>query len=99
VPNFSLSDSYLLDVQGTYSGSSLTLTCTATQTNNAANTISYTYTDSAPQTGSYFGYFTSFSNGGNTMTVNYDNLSVTPEPATMSLLVLGGLAALRRRMR
>ena len=27
----------------------------------------------------------------------YDNLSVVPEPATLSLLALGGLALLRRR--
>jgi len=32
-----------------------------------------------------------------TSSVYYDNISLTPEPATLSLLALGGLALLRRR--
>ena len=35
--------------------------------------------------------------GGGAGTFQFDNISVTPEPATLSLLALGGLAMLRRR--
>jgi len=98
VPNFNVNDSYELDVLGTYNGSgALTLSCTATQVGAPANTVNYTYTDTAPHTGQYFGFYDSMSAGATSMTANFDNLSVTPEPATMSLLVLGGLAILRRK--
>ena len=35
--------------------------------------------------------------GGSGSTVSFDNLALTPEPATIALLGLGGLALLRRR--
>lgn len=40
-----------------------------------------------------------FVKGGEGRNFNIDNLSLTPEPATMTLLALGGLLALRRRRR
>lgn len=37
--------------------------------------------------------------GGYSGAVYFDNISITPEPATMALLALGGLALLRRKQR
>ncbi len=37
--------------------------------------------------------------GNNASSVYYDNISVVPEPATLSLLCLGGLALIRKRNR
>jgi len=60
---------------------------------------SYTFTDSSPRTGSYFGFWTSMGGGGGTMTVNFDNLTVVvPEPSSLLLLALGAvLVAVRSR--
>ena len=99
VPNFSATNTYLMDVKGTYNGSNaLTVVYTVTQVDNANNTQSYTYgADSTPRTGQYFGLYDSMGSGGGTMVADYDNFTVTPEPATLSLLALGGLAAIRMR--
>jgi hypothetical protein len=51
-------------------------------------------------TGQYFGIRDSMgsqSGGTATVSMNFDNFTVTPEPATLSLLALGGLALIRRR--
>jgi MYXO-CTERM domain-containing protein len=94
------------------SGSSAALAGTVTLLDSSGNPTSTTWTGSLADTSAYSSpcpaaYFT------NTLTPIYKNFSSasgdadnasfevvsTPEPATMSLLVLGGLAALRRRMR
>jgi hypothetical protein len=93
VPNFSLSKSYLLDVKGIYDLSG-TLTAVFTVSNLATPTDnqSYTFTDSSPRTGSYFGFYTSMGGGGGTMTVDFDNLVlVVPEPSSLALLAMGAV--------
>jgi hypothetical protein len=65
------------------------------------NTLVSDVVNTGPTSGSVFiGYQDPFSGslGSNSdLFVVYDNVEVVPEPATMSLLALGGLAALRRR--
>lgn len=99
VPNFDLSKTYLLEVAGSYDvTNALTVTFKVSEVGNPANFQSYTYSaDATPRTGQYFGLYDSMGSGGGTMVVNYDNLTVLPEPATMALLALGGLALIRRR--
>ena len=110
VPNFSLSKSYLLDVKGTYDVSgNLTAVFTVSDVANASDMNSYTFTDgpaggntsTVPRTGSYFGLYTSMGAGaGNSMTVDFDNFTVVPEPSSLALTALGALslAGLRRRI-
>ena len=76
---------------------------------NASDMNSYTFTDgpaggntiTVPRTGSYFGLYTSMRAGaGNSMTVDFDNFTVVPEPSSLALTALGALslAGLRRRI-
>lgn len=101
VPNFSITKSYLLDVKGTYDGSNaLTVNFTVTEVGAPANTQTYAYTtDTTPRTGQYFGFYDSYSSGGSPMTVNYDNLSVVPEPSCMAFLACMTLGLIARRSR
>jgi hypothetical protein len=86
VPNFNLSKSYLLDVKGTYDTlGTLTAVFTASEVGAPTNTMSYTYTDTTPRTGSHFGLYTSMSSGGGTMTVDFDNFMVAPGPSSTAL--------------
>jgi hypothetical protein len=106
IPNFSTSNSYTEQVAGTYNtpaAGDLTLTITVTQVGNSANSVTYTYTDTAPNTGNYFGFFDSYSSGITSLTADYSNLSLktvaTPEPSTVVLLGTGAvvlLASVRR---
>jgi hypothetical protein len=93
VPNFGLNNSYLLDVKGTYDTlGTLTTVFTVTDVATPGNTMSYSYSDTSPRTGSYFGFYTSMASGGGTMAVDFDNLVVTvPEPSSLALLAVGAL--------
>ena len=92
IPNFSLSKTYRLDVKGTYDASNaLTLTYTVSDVNAPSDFQTYTYIDPTPRTGQYFGLFDSMGSNGGTMTVQFDNFSVVPEPSTLALL---GIATL-----
>jgi len=93
VPNFSLSESYLLDVKGIYNLSgALTAVFTVSSVATPTDTQSYTFTDSSPRTGSYFGFYTSMGGGGGTMTVDFDDLLVVvPEPSSLALLAMGAV--------
>ena len=64
-------------------------------TNNAWDT--YTYTATMPADADY-GYMGLFPVGEGTTAI-FDNISFVPEPASMILLGLGGVACLRRRRR
>jgi len=101
VPSFSLNNGYLLDVKGTYDTlGALTAVFTVTDVATPGNTMTYTYSDTSPRTGSYFGLYTSMSSGGGTMIVDFDNLVVTvPEPSSLALLAMGALFLARRRGR
>ena len=100
VPSFHLSDSYLLDVKGTYLLGTLTAVFTVSDVATPGDTMSYTYLDTSPRTGSYFGLYTSMSSGGGTMTVDFDNFIVAvPEPSTLGLAELGAATLLIFRRR
>jgi hypothetical protein len=100
VPDFSFSGSYLLDVRGSYNLSgTLTTVFTVSSVATPTDYQSYTFTDSSPRTGSYFGFYTSMGGGGGTMAVDFDNLVVVvPEPSSLALLALGAaFVAVRAR--
>jgi hypothetical protein len=109
VPNFDILKAYQLDVVGMYDSlSRLLITATVTEVGAPANTATSTFTtganisspDASPRTGSYFGFYTSFS-GAATEVTNFDNLSVTlvPEPASLTLLGLAAIGLCTRRSR
>ena len=52
----------------------------------------FTYTDASP-----VGWIVWNAEGAGGHDVAFDNFAITPEPATMSVLALGGLMAIRRR--
>ena len=99
---FALGKSYLLDVVGNYDASSvLTINFTASEVGNSANSQTVTLVDSSPRTGQNFGMYASGgSGGGGTQVATFDNLTVAPEPASLTLLGFGGtLLFLRKRGR
>jgi hypothetical protein len=100
VPDFSFSGSYLFDIRGSYNSSgTLTTVFTVSSVATPTDHQSYTFTDSSPRTGSYFGFYTSMGGGGGTMTVDFDNLAVVvPVPSSPALLALGAVfVAVRAR--
>jgi hypothetical protein len=90
---------YTLSVTATPSANN-TLAFHATASDGTRTTV-FDYIDSAPLTGTFFGYRTATAAAGTSETVQYDNFSatLTPEPASLALIGLGGLALLRRRRR
>ena len=62
-------------------------------TSNAWDTYTFTRTLAADADHAYLGFFPT----GPASSIIIDNVSYTPEPMTMSLLGIGGLALLRRR--
>ena len=95
MPNFSTANSYILDVKGTYDASNvLTVVFTVTQEDNSANFQTYTYGPDATPRKASIGFYDSMGGGGGTMTANYDNLAVVPEPSTFALLGVGVIALL-----
>jgi hypothetical protein len=81
------------------SGVDLSLTAWLT---DGATTISETRTDTDPLTGQFFGFRNEVfdrdvDSTASELEVNYDNLSITPEPTSFALLLIAGLALLRRR--
>jgi hypothetical protein len=78
---------YTLTLSGTYIGSSLALTATATRLDTQASTTT-TVTDTTPPSGQHFGYRTAVNAVGGAVSedVEYDNFSVVPEPASGALL-------------
>lgn len=86
---------YTLTLQGVYVGNSLTLTFTVT---DGTHTASVTGTDQTPWTGQYFGYRLNDAASSDTLTVQFNNFNMVPEPATwMTLAMGGGLLLLYRR--
>ena len=92
---------YTMTIDGVFVTSGLNLTATISDgTNSATASIS----GSTAFSGQYFG-FRNFvfdldnNNTASSMTVRFDNLTIIPEPASLGLISLGGLAALRRRRR
>src|SRR5690606_31635510 len=74
------------------------LTLSFTISDGTATTTPVTLIDTDPLGGDYFGYRIRQVNGDDySIGVNLDNFSIVPEPASLSLLGLGGLAMLRRR--
>lgn len=69
---------------------------TATTGNVQWETLTYTFTPTADYDYLIVGLTSS---GSVSDIVGFDDISLTPEPATMSLLGLGGLALIRRRRR
>jgi hypothetical protein len=91
---YSATETYTLTADVTYgAGGSLTIDA-ALADSQGTNIGSASATDSTILSGQYFGYH-SWDNQGKT--IEFDDFAVVPEPATMSLLAIGGLALLRRR--
>lgn len=76
-----------------------TVTLDGTLLGDAGNPSNTTFNFYEPQSGIDQVDFTSFSSGGSNSKVFFDDLLVTavPEPATLTLVLVGGLAYLRRR--
>ena len=79
---------------GSHYGSNVAYNQTHTATSNAWSEVTFTFTaqDTATRLGLYY-------SGGGTKPLDLDDISVTPEPATMTMLALGGLGVLARRRR
>jgi hypothetical protein len=99
---------YQLTLSGAYSGGLLTLT--GTLTGGDGTTLTVNGTDISPLTGTNFGYRTAVnalrngSTAANTavtaaVNVDYDNLSVVPEPGSVLLALCGGTGLMLRRQR
>ena len=96
---------YTLSLTGKYAvpgnpNSDLTLHAELT---DGLNTLTVDATESAPLSGGGFG-LNAVANSGSTsvpaiIQVDFDDFSIIPEPTTMTLLALGGLAILRTRRR
>jgi hypothetical protein len=100
IPNFAIGKTYELNVVGDYTGSVLTLTVTATEQGAPANQVSFSVTDSDLRTGTYFGYRGGLGGGATgTFLMDFDNLEVVPEPATLALLAFGALSLIRSHRR
>ena len=77
------------------------LTLAASLTDNIGTVLTADLMDTTPLAGTGFGlylYAKSF-NGHSTITADFDNIAITPEPATLGLLAIGGAALLRRKRR
>lgn len=90
---------YTMTLTGTYTGASLALTFTVTDGINTAS-IAAVDTSAISAAGSnYFGYrMRQNGTGGDAFTVELDNFSIVPEPASLPLLGLGllGMALVLR---
>jgi hypothetical protein len=97
-----LGTTYTLRLEGVYVGTTLNLTLGVYDESGETQIgTSATASDTSPLTGPNFGYRNRSGIGGGTLTVNYDNFSVVPEPGASVLFALGGtlVMALRRRTR
>jgi hypothetical protein len=113
INNFHVGDPYKLDVFGSYNSAGLLdLQVQITDMNHPTDLAGFglpltdfTHTGvngeygSSPSTGTYFGYLLSTSSGTNTtISSTFDNFTIaTPEPGSLGLLAVAGLALIRRR--
>lgn len=97
-----LGTEYTMTLTGTYTGSSLALNFTVTDSINTASVTAVDTSAISAAGSNYFGYrLRQNGTGGDAFTVEFDNLSIVPEPTGLSLLGVGmfGLLALRRSKR
>lgn len=91
---------YSLTLEGTYAGTGdLTLVLTLTDIGTPTNTktISATVADANVLQGQYFGFRDRPTGSTGDLNVNFDSLSIVPEPSSLALLALPMLALARHR--
>jgi hypothetical protein len=93
-----LNTTYILRLVGTYAGSTLNMSLALfDETGTTQIGTSAIASDTSPLTGTYFGYRNRHSIGGGTLSIDFDDYSLVPEPASLAVAGLGGLMLIRRR--